>query len=65
MDFRFSEEEEAFRQEIRAFIRENLTPQIRRQTHVGHAAGPEARAFVRKLAEKGWLTRSWPVEWGG
>jgi alkylation response protein AidB-like acyl-CoA dehydrogenase len=65
MDFRFSEEEEAFRHEIRAFIRENLTPEIRRQTHVGHAAGPAARAFVRKLAEKGWLTRSWPVEWGG
>ncbi len=53
MEFRFSAEDEAFRQEVRAFIREEL-PKA--------AAG---ESFTRKLAARGWLTMSWPREYGG
>jgi alkylation response protein AidB-like acyl-CoA dehydrogenase len=53
MDFRFDADEEAFRQEVRAFIREEY-PKA--------AAG---ESFTKKLAEKGWLTMSWPKEYGG
>ena len=53
MDFRFDSAEETFRQEIRAFIREEY-PKA--------AAG---ESFTKKLAEHGWLTMSWPREYGG
>ncbi len=54
MRFRFSPEDEAFRQEVRDFILTEL-PKSRR--------GDEA--FTKKLARKGWLTLSWPKEYGG
>jgi len=53
MEFRFSAEDEAFRQEVRAFIRAEL-PRVR-----------EGESFTKKLAAKGWLTMSWPKEYGG
>ncbi len=53
MEFRFSAEDEAFRQEVRAFIRAEL-PKVR-----------EGESFTKKLAAKGWLTMSWPPEYGG
>jgi len=53
MDFRFAPEEEAFRTEVRSFIREEF-PKVR-----------DGESFTKKLSEKGWLTMSWPVEYGG
>lgn len=53
MDFRFSPEDEEFRREVRAFIQAEL-PKVR--------AG---ESFTKKLAAKGWLTMSWPREYGG
>jgi alkylation response protein AidB-like acyl-CoA dehydrogenase len=53
MEFRFSPEDEAFRKEVRAFIHQEL-PRAR-----------EGESFTNKLAERGWLTMSWPREYGG
>ena len=53
MEFRFAPEEEAFRTEVRAFIRDEF-PKVR-----------QGESFTKKLAQKGWLTMSWPVEHGG
>ncbi len=53
MDFRFTPEQEAFRAEVRSFIRAEL-PKVR-----------EGESFTRKLAARGWLTMSWPEEYGG
>ena len=53
MDFRFSAEDEAFRTEVRGFIHKEF-PKVR-----------DGESFTRKLAEKGWLTMSWPTEYGG
>ena len=53
MEFRFTPEEEAFRQEVRGFIRAEL-PKVQ-----------QGESFTRKLAQKGWLTMSWPKEYGG
>ncbi len=65
MDFRFTPEEEAFRQEVRQFIEQECPPELR-----GGDANPLERlpAMVqwrRKLAEKGWLAPAWPKEYGG
>jgi alkylation response protein AidB-like acyl-CoA dehydrogenase len=61
MDFAFTPEEEAFREEVRAFLDEEL-----RDRPSAEGEGWEFyRGFVKKLAAKGWLTLAWPEEWGG
>ncbi len=58
MDFQLSEEEEAFRSEVRAFLDENLPP--------GQARTPEfLKEWSRKIREKRWVGFSWPKEVGG
>jgi alkylation response protein AidB-like acyl-CoA dehydrogenase len=73
MDFRLSPEDEAFRREVRDFIKKNWDP----KGFDGHSINvrswdfdnPESRAndheFRRKLVEKGWYTMHWPKEYGG
>jgi len=70
MDFRYTEEEEAFRKEIQDFIQEVLP-----SDWLGVDPGPEEEAreeiyqlsteIWRKLGEKGWIGMSWPKEYGG
>jgi len=68
MDFRFTEEEEAFRKEVQDFIRESMPPDWLTDLYYDggveefHQLGLEMR---RKLAAKGWLGMSWPKEYGG
>jgi alkylation response protein AidB-like acyl-CoA dehydrogenase len=65
MDFRFSEGDDAFRGEMRSFLA--------REWPGGTGDAPvdnddefrAERAFEKKLAERGWLTLAWPVEYGG
>ena len=68
MDFRFSEEQEAFRQEIRGFLVENLGEDWRGidpDAYFEDQNWPRIRELTAKLAEKGWLTLAWPAEYGG
>ena len=68
MEFRFSKKEEAFRSEIRQFVKENIPYE-----RFGHKFEEEhddeawdfGMSIAKKLAEKQWLTISWPEEWGG
>jgi alkylation response protein AidB-like acyl-CoA dehydrogenase len=66
---RDTEEEAEFRQEVRDFLDEQLTPDVlekileeRDQYYEGR---PHAREFSRKLGAKGWLVPQWPKEYGG
>ena len=64
MDFSFSPEGEAFREEVRAFIAEELGDRdIVRGGNID--AWKAYRKFIQKLAGRGWLTLAWPKEWGG
>ena len=66
MDLRLTPEETAFRAEVRAFIQENLPPEIRERMRLGYAARkPEIVTWMRILNKKGWAALSWPQEWGG
>ena len=60
--------DEAFRAEVRAFLNNALTPDLRteaaRQAGV-FASGPLAKRWHRILYERGWIAPSWPVEYGG
>ena len=60
MDFAYSPEEEAFRQEVRTFLKQEL-----REPGEGEDGWEVRRTFIKKLAAKGWLTLAWPKEWGG
>ena len=66
MDLTPSEEDLAFRQEVRKFIRDNLPADIaetaRRSFHI---APDDMRRWQRILYEKGWAAPSWPKEYGG
>jgi alkylation response protein AidB-like acyl-CoA dehydrogenase len=68
MDFTFTQEEEAFRQEVRAFIKRELpSDYVFEFMMVGLETDKMdfTRSMAKKLAEKGWLTMAWPKEYGG
>ena len=65
MDFAFTADEERFRAELRAFLAEALPAWWRGMFVDDPRAIPFTRAFCQKLAARGWLTMSWPREWGG
>jgi len=58
-------EEEAFRREVSDFLKAELNEELRRQHALDKGLGPEARAFNRKIGQKGWLGLGWPEEYGG
>ncbi|MBI2172446.1 MAG: acyl-CoA dehydrogenase family protein [Chloroflexi bacterium] len=66
MDFQFTVEEKAFRQELLTFLQQELPPEWDGE---GEGDGDEEWAFGlqvrKKLAQKGWLTLAWPKEHGG
>jgi alkylation response protein AidB-like acyl-CoA dehydrogenase len=66
MDLRFTAEEEAFRKDVRAFIRDNLDPVTHRKMVEGRVpTKTELVAWQRKLNERRWATPSWPEAHGG
>ncbi|MCH7745429.1 MAG: acyl-CoA dehydrogenase family protein [Chloroflexi bacterium] len=68
MDYRFTEEQEAFRQELRDFLKENLGEDWRGidpDAYFHDENWPRIRQLTAKMAEKGWLTLAWPKEYGG
>lgn len=68
MDFHFTEKEIEFVKEVKAFIEENRSPEVMDVTRENMAQicdTPERRAFMKKLAKRGWLGLTWPKEYGG
>jgi pimeloyl-CoA dehydrogenase large subunit len=66
MDLRFTEEEVAFREEVRAFVRAQLPASIRDKIAGGrHPSKDDMVRWTRILAAKGWSVPHWPVDWGG
>lgn len=68
MDIELSPEDAAFREDVRAFLREHLPQEVKE----GAAATPSVfvepdigQAWNAVLHEKGWLGYQWPVEHGG
>lgn len=68
MDLESSDDDEAFRDEVRAFLETKFTPELRaltaRQAGV-FADGDLARRWHRILFERGWIAPAWPTEYGG
>ena len=68
MKLAFTREEEAFRDEVRTFLDEKLTANLRayarRMTSV-YSSKEIALEWQRILVKQGWAAPSWPVEHGG
>ena len=60
-----TDEQEALRQEVRAYYEELLTPDVRAKLAGAGGVGPENRRIVRQMGEDRWLGVGWPKEWGG
>jgi alkylation response protein AidB-like acyl-CoA dehydrogenase len=70
MDLTFSAEDEAFRDEVRSWLADNLTGEYAALRGLGgsgreHEAHDERVAWNRHLAASGWTCLGWPVEHGG
>ena len=66
MRLEFTDEEQSFREEVRSFLREQLTPDISGKVLNGYELGREEHLlWQRRLHERGWGGMSWPVEFGG
>jgi len=66
MDLSFSLQEEAFRQEVRAFIRDNLPANLKGKVRRGDLESKEDfLAWHRILYRQGWVAPAWPKEYGG
>ena len=63
MDFTFTPEQEQFRQEIRAFCREEVPTDIR--TRLETQREEHDPTLYKKIADRGWIGMQWPVEYGG
>lgn len=64
MDFRFTEEQEKFRQEIRTFLDKECRYGKDVVQEDRWIAG-ESPEFAKKLAAKGWIGLAWPKKYGG
>ena len=66
MDLSYSTEENAFRNEVRAWLAANLPDDIRAKVlGYQHLSKEDFIRWHKILAAKGWSVPHWPVEWGG
>lgn len=66
MEFGFTPEQEAFRQEVREFIAQYPPESFPAQSEdSGYGTGKWSWEYARKLGERGWLSLVWPREYGG
>ena len=66
MDLKFTPEQNAFREEVRAFLRAELPAEVRRKMEEGRPLSrEEVVAWQRVLNARGWGAPSWPKAYGG
>jgi len=66
MDLAFTPEEQAFREEVRAWVRAHLPAEISHKVHNAlRLTRADMQGWAKILGKKGWLTFGWPKEFGG
>jgi alkylation response protein AidB-like acyl-CoA dehydrogenase len=68
MHVAYTPEQERLRQELRAYFAGLMTPEVRAALTASdeeYGDGEAYRQVVRQLGRDGWLTLSWPAEYGG
>ena len=68
MDLSFTAEERAFQKEVRDWIAENYSPDLKRRNSLsknGYLDKDGMLEWQRKLDDRGWFVINWPEEFGG
>ena len=66
MDLSFTPEEQKFREEIRAWVKDNLPQEISHKVHNAlELTREDLQRWAKILGKKGWLGYAWPTEFGG
>ena len=65
MNLEFTPEEQAFRDEVRAFIAENYPKHLGDVGLREDLSREDFLAWHKILHKKGWIAPAWPVEYGG
>ena len=65
MDFKFTEEEDAFRSELSNWLAKELADITSSQRQNSDENWEFTLSMRQKLSQKGWLTMAWPEEYGG
>ena len=66
MDLAFTPEEQAFREEIRGWVKANLPAEIAHKVHNAlRLTRDDMQRWAKILGKKGWLGWGWPKEFGG
>lgn len=67
MDFELDHDQRAWIREVRAFLEENVTAELRAEMAEHDLEFPqgEVTAFRRKIGDRGWFGLNWPTEYGG
>jgi alkylation response protein AidB-like acyl-CoA dehydrogenase len=65
MHLAYTAEQEALRQELRAYFRALMTPEVEAECANGDTGGPASLEAVRQMGRDGWLGIGWPTEYGG
>lgn len=67
MDFELDAGQRAWLSEVREFLRDNVTAELRAEIaqHDLEFPGGEVARFRRKIGAKGWFGLNWPREYGG
>ena len=65
MDFELTPEEKAYQQELREFLKREVSEEVIAETESMQGLGPYGRELLRKMGERRLLAPSWPEEYGG
>lgn len=66
MNIEFSEKELAFREEVRAFLKEKLPGDLAAKVRLGkHLSKQDLTRWHAAVRSRGWLANHWPTEYGG
>ena len=67
MNFKFSPEEEKFKEEVHHFFlsEKEVVDEARKEWDSGLGFGPNCWKILGKIGERGWFCPTWPKEYGG
>ncbi len=64
MDFKFSEEQSKFREDVRSFLKEEIRQGLWKPSCDAWIMAYDPQ-FTKRVAAKGWIGLTWPKEYGG
>ena len=65
MRIAYTDDQLALRDELRAYFKTIVTPEVANEMAQGEMGGPKCQEAVRQMGRDGWLGVGWPKEYGG